>query len=83
MACRSGCPTQDHATYGECLRSSNITTSITATPRRAWDAELHAYAEARRQGIQPAGTQMHQVRDALDLSDTKGAAFDAANPLGV
>ena len=24
MACRKGCPTQDHADYGECLFAANI-----------------------------------------------------------
>jgi hypothetical protein len=24
MACRTGCPTQDHANYGECCKSINI-----------------------------------------------------------
>ena len=24
MACRTGCPTQDHDSWGDCLRASNI-----------------------------------------------------------
>lgn len=43
------------------------------------ERELAEYASARRQGIQPAGTQMGQVREALDISDELGRAYDAAS----
>lgn len=77
MACRSGCPTPgQHASYGECARAANIRVGqVDATEQRVWDAELHAYADARRQGIQPMGTKMSQVQQALDASDKAGAAF--------
>jgi hypothetical protein len=44
---------------------------------RKWDAELNAYSAARKQGIQPAGTTMNKVEEALKLSDKAGKAFDA------
>ena len=67
----SGCPTQDHASYGECLRSK--------TPRVAsqngdyvrghkWETEIKEYREARRQGIQPKTTQLSDIREAVSLS---------------
>lgn len=40
--------------------------------RRAWDAELGAYENARRQGIQPKGTRMHQVKAAVKHADATG-----------
>lgn len=42
-----------------------------------WNAELDAYADARAQGIQPAGTRMGQIQAAVEASDTIGRAYDA------
>ena len=46
--------------------------------QKKWDAELNAYASARKQGIQPAGTSMRTIEDALKKSDKAGKAFDAS-----
>lgn len=72
--CSMGCPTPGaHATWGECIRAKG---AYIAPPgragRQAHDAELSAYASARGQGIQPAGTQMHQVRQAFREADRTG-----------
>ena len=45
--------------------------------QKKWDAELNAYADARSQGIQPAGTTMKAVAEAKEASDKLGTAFDA------
>jgi hypothetical protein len=45
--------------------------------QKKWDAELNAYAAARKEGIQPAGTTMRAVEDARNKSDKAGKAFDA------
>ena len=47
------------------------------TTQKKWDKELSAYKDARRQGIQPAGTTMRAVEDALKKSDKAGKAYDA------
>ena len=44
---------------------------------KKWNKELNAYADARKQGIQPAGTSLKQVQDAVDKSNKAGKAFDA------
>lgn len=44
---------------------------------KAWNRELDAYAAAKRQGIQPAGTKMEQVEAALAISDKTGLPFRA------
>jgi hypothetical protein len=44
---------------------------------KKWDAELHHYREARRQGIQPAGTTMKAINEAKQASDNLGSAFNA------
>lgn len=82
MACRSGCPTQNHGSWGECARASNIQMNagdaahMREVPKRKWDAELNAYADARRQGIQPAGTSMKAVRDAFTASENLGKPYN-------
>lgn len=45
--------------------------------QKKWDAELNAYSAARKQGIQPAGTSMRAVQDAVEKSNKAGKAFDA------
>lgn len=78
MACRTGCPTQDHKTWGDCARQSDFRVAycgqggLDASRQKAQDKELTAYRAARAEGIQPAGTQMHQVRQAVALSDREG-----------
>jgi len=76
-----------HATFGACLRAKNIRIGYAASARgldrtreKRWDAELAAYADARRQGIQPDGTRLSQVRQALDISDRTGVAYGSGTP---
>lgn len=66
-----------YATYGEYLRSKNIRVSGDVTPSKKLEKELDLYATARRQGVQPAGTRTAQSREALDISDQIGRAYDA------
>lgn len=83
MSCRSGCPTRNHSSWGECLRASNIqmnsgdAASNKMMTNKKWDGELQAYRDARAQGIQPAGTSMAKVRQAIEISDKTGVAYQA------
>lgn len=88
MACRDGCKTKDHATYGECCRASGVkpmmmdhTRGFDYTREKRWNAELSAYRQALSEGIEPAGTTMKAVEEARRISDSTGRAFDGANPL--
>lgn len=92
MACRAGCKTKDHASYDACLKAANVRTYLASpskgldgTRQKKWDAELSAYREARRQGIQPDGTTKAKVEDAVRRSDAAGAAygrdFSLADPI--
>ncbi len=82
MACRTGCPTQDHKNWGECLRASNLefstgdANSAKSMSDRKWNAELEAYRSARAQGIQPEGTSMAKIKDAVEKSNKVGKAYD-------
>jgi hypothetical protein len=46
---------------------------------KKWTAELKAYESARSQGMQPAGTSMHQIQEAYKASETLGRAYNANN----
>lgn len=80
-----GCPCGTHDTYGAHLRSKNISVTYCASVKNR-DAshekrnqrELDLYASTRKQGIAPAGTHTTQIREALDISDRIGRAYNAA-----
>lgn len=79
--CSSACQTKDHRTFGECMRakSLNLNPNLSNTgASKAWDAELSAYRDARAQGIQPAGTTMAKVQEAVEISNATGVAFKGA-----
>lgn len=84
MACRTGCATQDHGTWGACARSARMQVAPIANiaGAKAWDAELGAYKDARRQGVQPSGTRMKNITDAMEISQRTGKAFNAEDPIG-
>lgn len=89
MPCSSSCKTQDHASWGECVRSKgvNIGPNLMATgAQKKWDSELENYRKARAQGVQPDGTTQAKIDYAMKKSDEVGAAygtdFDRATPMG-
>lgn len=77
--CTSGCPTQDHASWGECARSKNL--AVVAPDGRVhraqFDSDMTAYADARKAGIQPATTRREDVDAAVRISDATGKPFQA------
>jgi hypothetical protein len=75
--CRSGCREKSHESYGACLRDAHLGVNLQVTPSSAWDRELALYESAKRQGISPAGTSTAKIREALDVSDRTGVAYDA------
>jgi hypothetical protein len=85
MACASSCATQDHRSYGECLRSQNVApvalSSIDPSHGRdrqkAWDKELTYYEKVTAQGIQPSGTSTAQIAFAEKASNEHQKPFRA------
>jgi hypothetical protein len=81
MACSSSCKTQDHASWGDCIRAKSLRVGYCgqgggdATAQKKWDSELSAYKDARAQGIQPDGTTRAKVEAAVKASNEKGAAY--------
>lgn len=82
--CRTGCPTQDHATWGECARAASFKVAYCgigggdATGEKNLQKELAAYRDAKRQGIQPRSTSMRDTRKAVEISNRAGAPYQAA-----
>lgn len=82
--CSTGCSTQDHETYGQCMRAKrakvaycNTAGGMDATTQRNWDKDLDHYREARKQGIQPSGTDRQSVDRAIAISDITSTAYQA------
>ena len=70
--CSSGCLTPGvHATWGDCIRSKNLTvsglesTGNDRTTQKKWDKELNLYSEARAAGLQPKSTSTKDSLAAL------------------
>lgn len=83
MSCRSGCRTKDHSTYAECLRSATPQVAGVINSPNQWMFEetkrdLSAYAQARREGIQPGGTSVAKVREAERASKLLGRPYDGS-----
>lgn len=80
--CTSGCKTKNHASYGECLQDKGVKTYLASpskgldgSTQKRWDNELDLYRRARKEGIQPDGTTLTKVTEAIRASDTVGAAY--------
>lgn len=44
---------------------------------KAFNKELDAYKQARAQGIQPSGTSMKKIEEAVRASETLGRPYNA------
>lgn len=77
MACSSSCQTQDHASYGECLRAKRL--QVSNVEAHAHNQQLYKaldhYVTARRAGIQPDGVYQHQTDAALRETDRTGKPY--------
>lgn len=82
--CSSGCKTQDHESYADCLNSKNTGFAGCFPTRQGWDKdkenkdkkELESYYSAVRQGVEPVSTKQKDIDAAVRLSNDAGKAFD-------
>ena len=82
--CTSGCKTQDHDSYADCLMSKNAGFAGCFPTRQGWDKtrenadkkELDSYFSAVKQGIEPISTKKKDIDAAVKLSNEAGKAFD-------
>lgn len=68
MTCRTGCPTQDHTSWGECARDSGLQIGALQgadSVSRRTDKRLGAYATARGLGLQPPTTKIEDSQRTL------------------
>lgn len=81
MACTSGCKTQDHVSYSECLKDKNPKTNAlqpaVLSAQRQADKTLDKYESVRKQGIQPRSTRAPDIDRAVRISNETGSAFQA------
>lgn len=84
--CSAGCPTQDHATYGECIRSKGLRVAYCQSAnghdkssQDRWDAELNEYRSAVAQGLEPDTTATRDTRKAVAWSEKTGIAYSEEN----
>lgn len=65
--CRTGCPTQDHESWGECARASHFYNAGTSGREmyQKFDKGLEDYAYARKIGLQPETTMPVHVDKCL------------------
>jgi hypothetical protein len=82
--CRTGCPTQDHESYAECLRNSTVRIAYSSSAsnmdysaQKRWDRELAEYRDLKAQGIQPGGSTRYHLDKAKQISDETGKPFVA------
>lgn len=74
MACSSGCPTQDHATYGECLRAKNVRhhalggTGHSRRDQKNFERANEKYRQAVRDGLQPSRVSESAVNAAYEAA---------------
>ncbi len=70
--CRSGCPTQNHASWGECFRASGVEFGDPTQRKRTsqWDGELARYRKARTiDGLKPQSTRSKDIELAYRMAD--------------
>jgi hypothetical protein len=72
MACRSGCPDQNHATWGECARSAHVAvqwlggTGPSFSEEKRFSRENAAYRDAVKDGLNPEGVSFAAVNKAYE-----------------
>lgn len=70
--CRTGCPTQNHSSWGECFRAAGVEFGNPAQRKasRRWDGELEAYRKAREvDGLSPKTTKLADTQMAYKMAD--------------
>lgn len=79
LACSSSCPTQDHESFGACLRAKRLT--IADPEARKFNhsryAECDAYVDARRAGLQPETVFKKDVDYAWQQTEKTGTPYRA------
>lgn len=74
--CASSCRTNDHATWGACVRAQRINIGqIDVNVQRTFEAETDAFKAAVKQGIHPDTTKRADTDRAVKISNETGQAY--------
>lgn len=80
--CSSGCPYGDCPSYGYCMRNKGVrtlhvskTNGVDRDYEKRFNAEIKAYRDAARQGIEPDGSSMAQIDRAVKISEATGVPY--------
>lgn len=81
-ACRTGCKTKDHESWGACARASELqVNAVMASPLKevfeVTNRELPAYKRLRAQGIRPEGTATSKMNEAFNATKLLGRPYNA------
>jgi hypothetical protein len=70
MACRTGCPTGNHASWGACARDARIQIDKHGLKygglEKAKDKRLDRYRTAKENGLQPVNTTTKAIQSAYE-----------------
>ena len=79
MPCSSSCPTQDHQSWGACVRSKRL--QIADVDARIYNgsqtAAVNSYVKAREAGLQPEGISKPAVEKAWRETERTGVPYRA------
>ena len=85
MACASTCKTQDHESYGACLRDKNLAvyglestgSGVTVTKDKKWNKELDRARNLMSNGVLPDNTFGPALDRAEKFSEATGTPYRA------
>ena len=77
--CSTGCPTKDHATFGECLRAKNLQIGDPTAHKfnTSQIKQIDNYIDARKSGMQPASVFKKDVDHARAMTEATGVPYRA------
>lgn len=77
--CSSGCKTQDHASWGDCVRGKSL--QVEGVAAHHYNAgirrQINEYVKVRKDGIQPASVYKQDVDKAVRISNETGVPYRA------
>lgn len=79
MACSSGCALQNHASWGECVRSKSLEVADVAAHKynQAQNSQMNEYVKARYAGLQPKSVFKKDVDAAWRITEAQGSPYRA------
>jgi len=79
LPCSSNCRTQDHKSWGECVRSKGLQIADVGAhmASRSQSADIKSYVDARAAGLQPESVSKASVESAWRATEATGTPYRA------